>query len=240
MTTGTEIPPRRRWLWSVLFLAIALVAGLWTLDLPRFVEAVGLDHVSEIGGYVVARIARAIAWTCVFLWFAYLPSRLLISAVVRTGADDPLVVRSSRSLTAAVKELNGVVVGLSSMPATTFLVFVDLGTEFELWRWHHHRPQCVLRMRWAQVDSIEVDVVDRGLRTERGIVLGHLRNGHLVRLPLLPHRRGAVRMRPARGAALEAVERRFRSRLQDTSVGSDLGAEPNAVRHEGGVENDVR
>jgi len=223
-----------------MFLALSLVAGLWTLDLPRVVEAVGLDHVSEIGGYVVARIARAIAWAFVFLWFAYLPSRLLISAIVRAGAFDPLVVRSSRSLTAAVKELNGVAVGSSLLPATTFLVFVDLGTTFELWRWHHNRPQCVLRMRWAQVDSIEVDVIDRGLRTERGIVLGHLRNGHPVRLPLLPQRRGVVWMRPARGAAFEAVESRFRSRLAGTSVGLDLGAEPNAVRHEGGAENDVR
>jgi hypothetical protein len=206
-------PPARKTRWLVV---IAVLVALTAFSVPGFLRAIdaGSAEAALAMHYLVTRIGIAVALFPLVLWLMYLPSRSLISAMVKSGAEDPMVIRSSGELENAIKELNGITIGSSALPGKAFLVFVGVGPKFELWRWHRRQPQCVARVKWSMARSIEVDAVTRGFSTERAIVLGLVRNGRTVRLPVPAHTRRILRMTPMKEPEFSAILARFKSRLQ--------------------------
>ena len=109
-----------------------------------------------------------------------------------------MVTYSSRDLETAIKDLNGVMLRSSGLPGSAYLAFVERGPKFEIWRWNRGSHECIARIRWAQIASVEVGTVRHGTTIDRAIMLSVLKKGRMVRLPISPQNQQLLRMTPAK------------------------------------------
>lgn len=215
MTVSTEtIPPPRAKRWPIV-LGVLVVIGVLSLpNVVRTMEGQSPDQLATIFDSLWARLVPAFALALVFLWLLSWPSRMLVSKLRKSGIDSPIPIYSSSELEDAIKALNGVVVGSHALPATAFLAFVDVGSKFEIWRWHRGQPQCVARLRWEQVASIGLDAVSHFTTIDRAIVLNVPKNGRTVGLPISPQHPHLVQMRPMKDVEFVATLRHFRMSME--------------------------
>ncbi|MDH6238172.1 hypothetical protein [Cryobacterium sp. CG_9.6] len=103
---------------------------------------------------------------------------------------------SSDDFITSVKELTGIALASSALPSGAFLVFVDGGKNFELWRWHRHGPERVVRLAWSDVRSVDVGQFTHLVMTDRAVILTLKVGASTVPIPISPQARGRLRLRP--------------------------------------------
>jgi hypothetical protein len=109
-----------------------------------------------------------------------------------------------------------------TLPSGAYLVFVDAGRQFELWRSHCGRPERVIRLPWSAIDSIEIGTISHLVIADRALVLNVKSGERIVRIPMAPLACRAVRLTPVK----DDVFNDFLTHLQSRIARSQLDAEP--------------
>jgi len=146
-----------------------------------------------------------------YFWYLYRPARMLARALRKSGYE-PVLTSSSPELVTAVESLKGIRLASRWSRSGGFLVFVDIGPKFELWRWRHGRVECVVRIPWSCATSWEFGSVTFAYRSDRAILLWLRVNGRDFALPICPQTSGLIATGAARdaqfAAALNVIESR--------------------------------
>ena len=142
----------------------------------------------ELLGSLVRGSSFGIALSATIIALYARPVRRLFRTMTTTNPSLYVVpIRSSTALSEQVAALGGATLGSRSFDGT-FVVFVDAGSRFELWRWNQSQPQQVLRVPWSSVSSVEIGTVTHLESVERAILLSGLREGKPFQLELPPQR----------------------------------------------------
>lgn len=159
----------------------------------------------------------------IFFWMFYGPGRRLFHALCAANPDLRVVpVYSSDELIRGMEDLNGARLTSSDLPSGAYLVFVDAGRQFELWRSHRGRPERVIRLPWAAIDSIEIGTISHLVIADRALVLNVKSGERIVRIPVAPLACRAARLTPVK----DEVFNDFLTHLQSRVIRSRLDAEP--------------
>ncbi|TFC07986.1 hypothetical protein [Cryobacterium mannosilyticum] len=172
---------------------------------------------------IVYSLVFGIALAVAFSWMFYRPGRKLYRAMSQANPDMPVVpVYSSDELISGLKELNGSRLVSSDLPTGAYLVFVDAGRQFELWRSRRGGPERVVRLPWAAVESIEIDTISHLVITDRALVLNVKSGERTVRIPISPQERHAVRLSPVKDNAFNEFLTDLRSRVTQSQLAANV------------------
>lgn len=171
---------------------------------------------------IVSGLVFGIALAGALFWTFYRPGRKIYRAMAQANPDLSVVpVYSSNELISGLEELNGSRLVSSDLPTGAYLVFVDAGRQFELWRSRRGGPERVIRLPWAAVESIEIDTISHLVITDRALVLNVKSGERIVRLPISPQDRHAVRLSPVKDKAFNEFLNHLRSRVAQSQLGAD-------------------
>jgi hypothetical protein len=210
----TWLPAARKRRFIVLLLVLTVV-GLATVPSLVYLGVVAesspiLPAVYEIAGGLV--LGMILGW--VFLWTCYRPGRMLYRVMAAANEGHEVVpFYSSDLFVSGLKELTGVTIASSASPSGAFLVFVDTGRNFELWRWHRSGPDRVARVTWSAVSGIDIATIPHFASTDRAIVLKMRVDGRDVTLPMSPQVCRSLRLRPVVDDEFEMLFARWQKRV---------------------------
>ena len=215
-----RIPPARRRRWGVLIpIVLAIMAPnlIGLLNGPAGSVTIDLIVYGAIFGLVLA---------AVFLWMVFAPGRRLYRALLDANPDLMVVpIHSAKDLVSGLEELNGARLASSELSFGAFLVFVDAGRQFELWRSHRGRPERVIRLPWASIDSIEIGMTTHLTMNDRALFLNVKSGERIVRIPISPQACHAVITTPVKDEAFTD----FLTHLESRVARSRVGAEPRVA-----------
>lgn len=210
----TRLPPARKKQLNVLFLLAAVllvIAGPTLIPLAFGAQgSVTLPVFFEIAGGLTAGIA--LGW--LFLWVCYRPGRRLFR--VMTEANPGLQVvpfYSSAPFISGVKELTGTTLASSESPSGAFLMLVETGRNFELWRWYRGGARRVGRFAWSTITAADVGTVSHFVTTDRAIVLTMQIEGRAIEVPISPQACHSVRLKPVDDDAFAGLVGRWQQRV---------------------------
>lgn len=205
-----QIPRARRRRWSSPIVAAVVLV----VSAPNILEQLDGGPSPATTETTVCGIVLGLALLAAFLWMFYRPGQQLHRAMVKANPNLLVVpVYSSDDFIRAIEQLNGSRLTSSNLPAGAFLVFVDAGRQFELWKSHHRKVERVIRLPWVAVDSIEIDVVSHPTTVDRAFVLNVKTSERNVRIPISPQECRAVRLAPVKDRAFHQLLAQFKSRV---------------------------
>jgi len=156
------------------------------------------------------------------LWMFYRPGRQLYRAMVEANRNLLVVpIYSSDDLVSGLAELNGSRLASSGLPSSAYLVFVDAGRQFEIWKWHRRRPERVIRLSWAAVQSIDIGTISHLVIIDRALVLNVESGEGTVRIPIAPQECRAVRLRPVKDDVFNNILTGLQSRVAANRLETD-------------------
>ena len=171
---------------------------------------------------VISGSALGIALSIMAQWIFYRPGRQLYRAMVRANRKLQVVpIYSSDALIDALKELNGSHLVSSALPSGAYMLFVDAGRQFEIWRWNRSRPERVIRLSWAAVQSIDVGAISHLVIVDRALVLSIKSGDTTVRIPICPQECRAVRLTPVKDAVFNTMLSGLQSRVATNHLDAD-------------------
>ena len=198
--------------------AAALLA-VGALNLIRLLNGRAASATTET---IVYGIVLGLALAGAFFWMFYRPGRKLYCAMVEANRNlQVLPVYSSDDLISGMKELNGSRLASSGLPSGAYLVFVDAGRQFELWRSHRGRPERVIRLPWATVQSIDIGTISHLVIVDRALVLTVKSGERSVRIPVSPQECHAVRLTPVKAEVFNKLLTQLQSRVATNQLGAD-------------------
>ncbi|MEC5148821.1 hypothetical protein [Cryobacterium sp. GrIS_2_6] len=121
---------------------------------------------------------------------------------------------SSDDFITSIKELTGIALASSALPSGAFLVLVDAGKKFELWRWHRHGPERVVRLAWSDVTSVDVGQITHLVITDRAVILTLKVGASTLPIPISPQARRPVRLRPLNDEGFTTVLAHCQERMR--------------------------
>jgi hypothetical protein len=214
-----RIPPRRRRRGGVIVVVAAVLLATFLPSILALLDGTAAPGTIET---VIYGSALGLALSVIAQWIFYRPGRQLYRVMTKANQKLQVVpIYSSDNLIDALKELNGSQLVSSALPTGAYMLFVDAGRQFEIWRWNRSRPERVIRLSWSAVRSIDIGTISHLVIVDRALIMSVKSDDTTVQIPISPQECRAVRLTPVKDAVFNTMLSGLQSRVAINRLDAD-------------------